>query len=60
MLRLWGMQNVATFHPSNTSQKACGPGVSPLYSWRGIDFIPRVGYAYRTFAVRPLNDDWEK
>jgi len=30
------------------------------YFWRGIDFIPRVGYAYRTFAVRPLNDDWEK
>jgi hypothetical protein len=60
MLRRWGMQNVATFHPSTSSQKACGPGVSLPLFLEGIDFIPRVGYAYRTFAVRPLNDDWEK
>jgi hypothetical protein len=34
-------------------------GFTPLFL-AGIDFIPRVGYAYKTFAVRPLNDDWEK
>ena len=54
------MQNLATFHPSTSSQRTCRPRVSLLYFWQGIDFIPRVGYAYKTFAVRPLNDDWEK
>src|SRR5260370_33240479 len=28
---LWGMQKVATFHPSTSSQRACGAGVSPLF-----------------------------
>jgi hypothetical protein len=54
--RLQSMQNLATFWRSISSEEVCRPRVSPFYFWRGIDLIPRVGYAYKTFAVRPLND----
>ncbi len=59
MLRLLGYAESCNLPSINLISKSVRTGVSPLF-WRGIDFIPRVGYAYKTFAVRPLNDDWEK
>jgi hypothetical protein len=42
-----------------TSEGVRSAGCISKVFW-GIDFVPRVGYASRTFAVRALNDYWRK
>jgi hypothetical protein len=47
--RIGSMQNLATFHPSISSQNACGAWVArPFIFPGGIDFMARVGYANKT------------